>query len=247
MSHCSPARSSNSGSASHAQSTAPAGSTCFARFERLVVRPSAIRVTRPDAQMRVGLLSLDLSRYFHSTSSLLPTRLQSKDGARSDWRSSTSSEIPAARRRSSASSVLRSSSAAVKSEHVSTSSTSSSAVPSCVRSPLPKLGRAASVGRRFSRASVFSSTMISSSTSRRWTTVPMRTSELEDHFVANLFMPQPSTRISICLRRNSSFCASGRSTIQASTSSMLVARCARHAAKSSLARAYFSITASSAA
>eukprot|EP00966_Prymnesium_polylepis_P190167 4406617-Prymnesium_polylepis.1 len=87
---------------------------------------------------------------------------------------------------------------------------------------------------------------ISSSTLRRCETVPMRTSELDDQRVANCVMPQPTTRISICFRRNSSFCASGRSTIHASASVMVATRCRCHAANSSLACAYLSTTASSA-
>ena len=53
--HCSPATSSNSGSASHAHSTAPPGSTVCAFELRLSVSPSAIRTTRPLDQMRCCL------------------------------------------------------------------------------------------------------------------------------------------------------------------------------------------------
>ena len=64
-SHCSPAASRMEGSASHAHSTAPAGRIFFARELRLSASPSAMRVTVPGAQMRIGLLSV--SKYFHST------------------------------------------------------------------------------------------------------------------------------------------------------------------------------------
>ena len=50
-SHCSPAASSNSGSASHAHSTAPPGRIFCARLLRLSVRPSATRFTVPVLQM----------------------------------------------------------------------------------------------------------------------------------------------------------------------------------------------------
>eukprot|EP00966_Prymnesium_polylepis_P242171 5600474-Prymnesium_polylepis.1 len=83
MSHCSPAFSSNSGSASHAHNRAPAGNTFLAFADRLVCRPSATLIMRPDAQMSVALSLSLLSKYFQSTSSRLPTRLESKAGARS--------------------------------------------------------------------------------------------------------------------------------------------------------------------
>ena len=66
-SHCSPAASSNSGSASHAQSTAPAGRIVLHALLRLLVTPSAICVTRPVAQISCGSL-VSLSWYFHKTS-----------------------------------------------------------------------------------------------------------------------------------------------------------------------------------
>eukprot|EP00966_Prymnesium_polylepis_P303576 7012740-Prymnesium_polylepis.1 len=52
MSHCSPAASPNSGSASHSHSNAPAGRILRALELRLSVNPSATRATRPVAQIR---------------------------------------------------------------------------------------------------------------------------------------------------------------------------------------------------
>ena len=65
-SHCSPAASSNSGSASQAQSTAPAGKTDLARFDLLSESPSATRTTRPVDQIMCGWF-VSLSVYFQST------------------------------------------------------------------------------------------------------------------------------------------------------------------------------------
>ena len=100
------------GSASHAQSTAPPGSKDLARCDRLSVKPSATLVTRPVAQMSCDVPSG--RRYFHSTSSLLPTSCWLKAGASCCCSRSTRSEMPAASRRAMASSDLRASSSAEK-------------------------------------------------------------------------------------------------------------------------------------
>ena len=122
-------------------------------------------------------------------------------------------------------------------------------MPSVPRSRISPCGGAASVGSRFSRASDFSSRIISSSSPWRCATVPMRASLLDDQRVAYCVQPRPSTRISICSRRYSSCCASGfaRSLPFASgccsaaaTSSALCARCFSHCWKSSIACAYCS-------
>ena len=73
-SHCSPAASPNSGSASHAQRTMPAGRTVRAFGLRLSVRPSATRTTRPGDQISMGS-SVSLLKYFQQTSICLPTRV----------------------------------------------------------------------------------------------------------------------------------------------------------------------------
>ena len=65
-SHCSPAAASNSGSASQAQSTAPAGKTDLARFDLMSESPSATRTTRPVDQIMCGWF-VSLSVYFQST------------------------------------------------------------------------------------------------------------------------------------------------------------------------------------
>ena len=86
----------NCGSASHAQSSAPAGRIFFARAVRVSVRPSATRRTVPDAHI---LTVFPFYLYGQHTSSRLPTRLISNFGATSCCATSTLSEIPAASRR----------------------------------------------------------------------------------------------------------------------------------------------------
>ena len=132
-SHCSPAASSNSGSASHAHRIAPAGSTLRASRERLSVSPSATRATRPVAQTSVGSL-VSLFMYFQSTSSLLPISAWSKAGASLGCRRSTVSQTPASTRRCFSSSALARSSSVEKRALRSMASASALTEPSWPRS-----------------------------------------------------------------------------------------------------------------
>lgn len=176
--------------------------------------------------------------YFHSTSSRLP----SSDGKEGGWSllgcaHSTGSHVPSATRRCIAASALASSSSAEK-RHLRCSATaSSSAVPSVPSSRTAWCGGMASSGSCFSRRCAASSGRMSLvSSSLRCATVPILESFEEDQRVANWDHPSPSTRISICFRRYSSFCASEVMPLRSASTSAVTRRpCTSHALNNSLA------------